>query len=273
MKYLIKKISYFFLIILTAMTFLFGCDNKSADNEVKNKKIIVAVNAKTKPYNYLNEAGELTGYEIEMVNEIAHRLGYDVDYQITEFESMFAGLDSRRYDVIVGNISKKPEREEKYLFSRQPYFKNKIVLITAKHNQDIRSIDDLGGKRVPAGAGRANALFMQSYNEKNPNNQIDIQYTDADASSILVDLHNGRYDASVYNQTYVINVQKEYGYEFNIYSIPNADEIEIPEAWFLFNKSSQDLESEFNSALVDIKKDGTLSSLSVKYFGNDYVPQ
>ncbi len=71
---------------------------------------------------------------------------------------MFAGLDSARYDMIIGNISKKPEREEKYLFSTKPYFKNKIVLITAPNNTDIKTIDDLGGKKVPTGAGRASAV-------------------------------------------------------------------------------------------------------------------
>ena len=115
------------------------------------------------------------------------------------------------------------QREEKYLFSTKPYFKNKIVLVTAPNNTGIKTIDDLGGKKVPADAGRANAQFMESYNKEHADNPIDIQYTDADASASLIDLYNGRYDACIYNQTYVTNVTDEYGYEFNVYDIPNAD--------------------------------------------------
>lgn len=115
------------------------------------------------------------------------------------------------------------QREEKYLFSTKPYFKNKIVLVTAPNNTGIKTIDDLGGKKVPAGAGRANAQFMESYNMEYADNPIDIQYTDADASAALIDLYNGCYDACIYNQTYVTNVTDEYGYEFNVYDIPNAD--------------------------------------------------
>ena len=247
-------------------------ETEAQSEAAEGKTLVVGVAGTPKPYNYVEEDGTLAGYEIDMLNEMAKRLGYTLEYEVTEFESMFAGLDSDLYDLIVGNISKKPEREEKYLFSTKPYFKNKIVLITAPDNTEIQTIEDLGGKRVPAGSGRANALFMESYNEQNSDNPISIQYTDADASEALIDLHNGRYDACIYNQTYVTNVNAEYGYEFNVYEIPNADEIEIPEAWILFSKSETDLQAEFDKALEEIKADGTLSALSVTYFGDDYVP-
>lgn len=286
MKQLMKKVAAGFLASTMLAMALTACGGKeqsststagTSETETQSeaqgeKTLVVGVAGTPKPYNYVEEDGSLAGYEIDMLNEMAKRLGYTLEYEVTEFESMFAGLDSGRYNLIIGNISKKPEREEKYLFGTKPYFKNKIVLITAPDNTDIQSIDDLGGKRVPAGSGRANALFMESYNEQNPNNQIDIQYTDADASEALIDLHNGRYDACIYNQTYVTNVNEEYGYEFNVYEIPNADEIEIPEAWILYSKSETDLQAEFDQALEEIKADGTLSDLSVTYFGDDYVP-
>lgn len=114
-------------------------------------------------------------------------------------------------------------------------------------------VDDngkLSGKKVPAGAGRANAQFMESYNKEHADNPIDIQYTDADASAALIDLYNGRYDACIYNQTYVTNVTEEYGYEFNTYEIPNADEIEIPEAWILYRQDETELRDKMDKALL-----------------------
>lgn len=137
-------------------------------------------------------------------------------------------------------------------------------------------VDDngnLGGKKVPAGVGRANAQFMESYNKEHADNPIAIQYTDADASAARIDLYNGRYDACIYNQTYVTNVTEEYGYEFNTYEIPNADEIEIPEAWILYRQDETELRDKMDKALATIKEDGTLSKLSEQYFGEDYVPQ
>lgn len=270
-------------MLVTALTACGGSANASAEADAKQddtaantaaaETITVAVPGTPKPYNYVDDNGNLGGYEIDMLNAMADKAGVTLDFQITEFESMFAGLDSARYDMIIGNISKKPEREEKYLFSTKPYFKNKIVLITAPNNTDIKTIDDLGGKKVPAGAGRANAQFMESYNAEHTDNPIDIQYTDADASAALIDLYNGRYDACIYNQTYVANVTEEYGYEFNTYEIPNADEIEIPEAWILYRQDETALRDKMDEALAAIKEDGTLSKLSEQYFGEDYVPQ
>lgn len=228
----------------------------------------------SKPYNYVDENGELDGFEVKMLQAVDERWeDTEIVFEITDFDAMFAGLDADRYDLIVGNISKKPEREEKYTFLSEPYFKSKFGLITAITNTEITELDDLQGKKVPAGAGRSNALFMESYNEEHSDNPIDIQYTDADANAILVDLYNGRYDAALYNVTYAAQVTKEYGYEFNIYEIPNADDIEKPEAWLLFSKQDTALRDEFDAVLDELKADGTLSALSVEYFGEDFIPQ
>ena len=77
--------------------------------------LVVGISASPKPFNYQDENGELTGLEVDMLNHIAEANNIDISYEITEFESMFVGLDAGRYDLIIGNISKKPEREEKYL--------------------------------------------------------------------------------------------------------------------------------------------------------------
>lgn len=238
------------------------------------RQLIVALNGVTKPYNYVNEDGELDGFEVKMLQAVDEAWDeVEITFEVTDFDAMFAGLDAARYDLIVGNISKNAEREEKYTYLSEPYFKSKFGLITAADNTEITSLDDLGGKKVPAGAGRSNALFIEAYNEEHSDNPIDIQYTDADATSLLVDLHNGRYDAALYNVTYAAQVTKEYGYEFNIYDIPNADDIEKPEAWLLFSKDNTALRDEFDAVIAELKADGTLSALSVEYFGEDFIPQ
>ena len=66
---------------------------------------------------------------------------------------------------------------------------------------------------------------------------------------------------------------QEYGYNFNVYDIPNADDIEKPEAWLLFSKTNTDLRDFFDEQIAAMKEDGSLSELSVKYFGEDYIPK
>ena len=104
-----------------------SADSGSADGAAADgtpESLVVGISASPKPFNYQDEHGELTGLEVDMLNHIAEENNIDLSYEITEFESMFVGLDAGRYDLIIGNISKKPEREEKYLFSSEPYFKS-----------------------------------------------------------------------------------------------------------------------------------------------------
>ena len=68
------------------------------------------------------------------------------------------------------------------------------------------------------------------------------------------------------------SLTKEYGYNFNVYEIPNADEIEKPEAWILFSKTNTQLRDFFDEQLTKMKQDGSLSELSIKYFGEDFIP-
>lgn len=100
-----------------------------------------------------------------MLKHIAEKKQYDLNFEITEFESMFVGLDAGRYDLIVGNISKKPEREEKYLLSSEPYFRSKIALITAERNTEIKTVRTWAAKRsLRERAARTRCLWNPTMN-------------------------------------------------------------------------------------------------------------
>ena len=91
----------------------------------------VALSGQTTPFNYYDENGELDGYEVAMLKEIDARLDdLQFEYTTTEFASLFAGLDSGQFDLILNNITDKPERREKYLFSETPYYYNHTVIVT-----------------------------------------------------------------------------------------------------------------------------------------------
>ncbi|WP_082326164.1 transporter substrate-binding domain-containing protein [Streptococcus sp. X13SY08] len=80
--------------------------------------VTVGTSAQTKPYNYFTPSGELTGFEIEMLQEIDKRLeDYGFKYETTEFASLFAGVDAGKIDMIANWLGEMPGRREKYLFS------------------------------------------------------------------------------------------------------------------------------------------------------------
>lgn len=230
----------------------------------------VALSGQTTPFNYYNESGELDGYEIAMLKEIDERLpDLQFEYTTTEFASLFAGLDGGQFDLILNNITDKPERREKYLFSDNAYYYNHTVIATNADTTDITTLDDLAGLKIPTDSGTATDMFLQDYNEKNPDKAIQIDYVQGDAAQNIMALYEGRYQAVIYSESYIDAVEKNYGYKFNRYPIPNEEEIQNPAVYILYNKSSTALQQEIDGVLTEMKEDGTLSKLCIEYFGKD----
>lgn len=230
----------------------------------------VALSGQTTPFNYYNESGELDGYEVAMLKEIDERLpDLQFEYTTTEFASLFAGLDSGQFDLILNNITDKPERREKYLFSDNAYYYNHTVIATNADTTDITTLDDLAGRKIPVSAGSATDMFLQDYNEKNPDKAILIDYVESDTSQNIMAMYEGRYDAVIYSESYIDSVEKTYGYKFNRYPIPNEEDIQNPAVYILYNKSSTALQQEIDGALTAMKEDGTLAKLCTEYMGKD----
>ncbi len=264
------------IMILIISTTLLSCQkqvsNESNQSSEKVKKIVVAVSGSPKPYNYVNESGELDGYEIAILKEIDRRLpDVELEFQKTDFAGLFAGLDSNRYQVVANNMTKKPEREEKYLFGDTSYVKNHTIIAVRENETNIKTIDDLQGKNVPgSSSGNATTLYLEKYNQDHKDKPINIIYTEGDYSATLQDLQNGRFDAYVVAETYVDTASKALNLNFKRLPIANEEEVQQSKAYFMFRKDQEELKKEFDGVLNDLIAEGKLSELSIKYFGKDY---
>lgn len=258
---------------LIISTSLISCQSKV--NNTSSKKVttvVVALSGSPKPFNYVNGKGELDGYEVAILKEIAKKLPeIKLVYQKTDFAGLFAGLDSNRYQVVVNNITKKPEREAKYLFSNNYYIKTNTVIAVRSNETRIKTTDDLQGRKVPGNSeGNATTMFLEKYNKTHTANPIKITYTEADYPSVLQDVQNGRYDAFVVNETYVDTAVKQLGLKIKKIPIANADEVQKTNAYFVFRKDQEKLKQKFDAVLTELIAQGKLKELSIKYFGKDY---
>jgi ABC-type amino acid transport/signal transduction systems, periplasmic component/domain len=113
------------LTLLGALLFfnMVQTERVEANSQKQEKEVItIGVSAQSKPYNYYDTNNELTGFEIDLLKAIEQQLDdYAFEFEITEFASLFAGVDSGKFDLIANNIGENPERREKYLFSEYPY--------------------------------------------------------------------------------------------------------------------------------------------------------
>ena len=137
------------IIILLTLTFLLGIN---AFGAVKKDVINIGTEGVYAPFTFTNEKGQLTGYDIEVITEAAKRAGIKINFVPTPWDRMFLGLESKKYDIIANQIGKNPDREKKYLFS-ESYLVSGVQIIVKNSRTDIKSLEDLKGKKVGTSVG------------------------------------------------------------------------------------------------------------------------
>ena len=268
-----KRKSILFLALLSLLLGLSRFQTRPVEASNQEKEVVtIGISAQSKPYNYYDEENELAGFEIDLFKAIEQELdNYKFEYEITEFASLFAGVDSGKFDLIANNIGENPERREKYLFSEYPYVITHNVLITRPDAGDHVTLEDMAGQTMGLVAGSLQAIFMEKYNEENPDQAIQLEYIDTDGANIIREVANGRYDMTIYSTTYLQDVMDTFGLELVGHPIENEDEIQPPGAYFLYNKNSESLElrNKIDQAVAQLREDGTLAAISEEHFGQD----
>lgn len=149
------------------------------------------------PFNYLDENGQPDGYDIAVAKAVDELIPeVEFEYQAVEWSSIFAGLEADKYDLIVSQAAKTPEREERYLFSDVAYSWSVGAIAYKTGRTDIKSMDDLAGKTVTVAVGSSNANVIETWNEEH-GNVVNVVYGDGDISKALLEVQEGRVDATL----------------------------------------------------------------------------
>ncbi|MDR2795814.1 MAG: transporter substrate-binding domain-containing protein [Spirochaetaceae bacterium] len=270
-----KKRVFFAAAGLVAAVLAFGPESafargtKAGTGNVVN----IAGSGSPKPYQYLDDKGQLLGYDVEVANEIAKRIGVTLHWEQTEFPGLFLGLDANKYQIVANNLSKTEARAAKYVYGEEYYLRNRDIIVVKKGTTGIRAVDDLVGKKVPTiPEGNTYSLFLQKYNEEHPNAKIDIVFTEANAVEQINGVALGQFDALIVERIIADQVIKETGAELDLVDIPEetAETIAPAKSYFLFSQSGAALRGKWDAALREMIADGTLKALSLKYFDYDY---
>ncbi|MFU1797216.1 transporter substrate-binding domain-containing protein [Paenibacillus azoreducens] len=265
-------------LLLTGVIAGCGADAGQTDGQAKGaaanasagavKKIIVGTGTNFPKVCFIDENGKLTGFDVELVREIDKRLPqYEFELQTQEFANLLLSLETKKIDFVAHEMEKNPEREQKYLFNKEPYahWRNKIIV--AKDNDSIHTLDDLKGKKVLTGATSAEAQILENYNKKN-NNAINIVYQNGAAKDTVNQITTGRVEATV-------------GADFSLPLIDpqgelktTGDDLGEADILFVFRKDDpeeQKLADDIDGAIKELKSDGTLAKLSKEWLGSDFT--
>jgi cystine transport system substrate-binding protein len=203
-------------------------------------------------------SGDLTGYDVEVTEAVAEKLGVDVQFEETQWDAIFAGLESGRFDVVANQVSINPERQEDYDFS-EPYTVSKGVVVVLEGNDEISSFEDLDGKTT------AQSLTSNWF-QLAKDNGAKVEAVEGWAQAVEL-LRQERVDATVNDELTFLDYQNTEGGETGLEVAATTED--AAENAFAFRKGSDDLVKAVDEALAELRKDGTLAEISEKYFGTD----
>jgi len=208
------------------------------------------------PFSFQGPDGKLTGYDIEVVTAVANKLGKKVEFTQTPFDSIFAGLEAKRFDIIANQVTVTDERKAKYDLS-EPYTVSEGVIVTRADDTSIKSLADLKGKTT-AQSSTSNWAGVAR------NAGANVEAVEGFVQAIQL-LKDRRVDATV-NDTLAVG---QYLRTSNDSGIKVAGTTgDKSEQAFAARKDSG-LIADVNKALDQLRADGTLKTISDKYFGSD----
>lgn len=250
------------------VTTLTACGKKEADSkELESGKVVIGITNNFSDVAFLNDDGELDGFEVELLKAIDEKLeNYEFEFQQSNFDNILISLDSAKIDLGTCMFEYSEERAEKYLYGKEGY-RDYSVYLEAPKGSGYTTLESLAGKTIGDISSTNNAaLKIQQYNKENPDKEINLDYYGEGVSedTILKTLDEGRWEAIMRTKAEHEKNKAEYGDKYELGEIVTESE-----AYFLFPKDGkhEKLRDAVDGAIKEIKEDGTLDELSQKWFG------
>ncbi|MCP4626521.1 MAG: transporter substrate-binding domain-containing protein [bacterium] len=281
------KINVFF-ILFVAVSVVIGATSSFGGGDVLNEilaagVIKVSTDANYAPQSFLNEKGELEGFDISVAKEVAKRLGVKVKFITPDWDLITAGKWGKRWDLSIGSMTPTVERMNALHFT-MPYYSTPAQFAVHKDNTTIKSLKDLAGKHIGVGT---ETTYDRYINKDLELVGIKIEYQDWSAGKIttyptdanaIEDLALGdgvRIDAMITAKPTIFEAIKAGcggGCPLKMLGEPVFYEI----LSFALDKSrpnSESLLKKLNKILTSMYKDGTLVDLSMQFYGQSLIPK
>lgn len=265
-----KKIIIVLALALTVV-FVFTACGSGASKAAKNatasttttesNKLRVGIDDTYPPMEYKDDSGNTAGFDIEMAKEIAKRMNKEVEFVPTAWSAIFSGLKADKYDCIISSLSITDERKKSIVYTR-PYIANSQVIVVKAGNTSIKSEKDLGGKVVGVQLGTTSEECCIDFQKATPFK--DFKKYEA-MTEVLNELKIGRIDAVVCDLVvgkYFVARDK------SSYTLVNTTLPQEP-IGVGCKKSNTELADKIDKILGEMTKDGSLKTLSDKWFGDD----
>ncbi|MGQ9566447.1 MAG: transporter substrate-binding domain-containing protein [Anaerolineae bacterium] len=224
------------------------------------KKVLrVGLNSENVPWEFMRE-GELVGFEVDMLKELAKRMGVELEFITVPFSGIFTGLQAGKWDLASSSIWITEARLKEMDFA-DPYYDSDIAMMT-RVDSPVKSFGDMKGRVFGADTGSMNDQWLKDHlSDYGP---YEIKNYDSPTDAFL-DLQAGRLDGVVADAPtalYYVQENPDAGL-----AVPFLMNEGFPQAW-AFRKGDP-LRDAVNEVLNGMKRDGTLAAIYKKWFGQD----
>ncbi len=256
-----KKLTALVMALLLALTAVTAFADAAPDLLAKIRergKLVIAMEGVWQPWTYHDETGELVGFDVEVGKLIAEGLGVEADFVETAWDGILAGVDSGRFDVALNGVGYTEKRQEAYTFS-DIYVYSVLVLVVRADNEDIHTIEDLAGRKTSNSPG-------SNYAEIALKAGATVDYVDTLGETMEM-LLQGRVEATLNDKDSVDSYLAEHPEAgIKIVQTMPGDPVAIP---LKKSPETETLKAEIDRILEELRQNGKLAELSVKYFGED----
>ena len=227
-------------------------------------KITIATEGVWAPFTYHDETtDELVGFDVEVAAAIAEKLGVEADFKEVAFDGGLTGVTTGTFDMMANGVDVTDDRKETYDFT-DPYAYDHAVVVTLATNDTITSFEDLSGLKTANSAGSTYEAMGKEYGAT-------VSNVDTLGETMTLVL-NGTVDATINANTSAQDYFNTTGTkdlkvaaidpEVTMYAVPLAK-----------GSDNDSLREAINKAIAELRADGTLSAISVKYFGADITAE
>ncbi|GAB3042629.1 transporter substrate-binding domain-containing protein [Virgibacillus ainsalahensis] len=204
---------------------------------------------------------QLTGYDVEVMREVADRLELDISFEIMGIDSMLPAVQSGRIDVAANDIEATDKRKEEFNFSEPYKYSYTTMAVREEDNSGIESLEDLEGKKAGGGATTIYSQIAEHYGAEV------ITYGNAPNEAYLGDVHRARTDV-VINDYFLTKFGVGGFPEFDIHLHPDL-KFHPTEQAVVIPEGADTMTEEINNALNEMREDGTLSELAIEFYEED----
>ena len=242
-----KKTLVTILVILTVLTLSSG---------VMAQKYVVGTNASFPPFEYVEE-GEIVGFDIDLVKEIAKLQGFEVEFRDISFDSLIPGLASDSLDMVAAGMTITEARKEVVAFSDPYYSANQSVLVHEESEADLTVL--FGDSDIGVQTGTTGDTWVRERLIEKDILTGDLRNYDSYVF-VIRDLANKNIDAAVLDKP----VAETYSKDNPVKVV--AEVITGEEYGIAVGKNNQELQAEINAGLAEVIENGTMDQLIEKYF-------